>query len=131
MTDEEPKYYTMPVRTSTNRSVVLAAFVTFACLVALGIIGYIVMAVIKPEKSDQYFAVLLQLLGLASIAGGYFWGQNKQNQKIETIKRQTNGTLSTLIERVDEQASTIKKQEAIITKQDNIIETHIKGASNE
>lgn len=128
MNEEEPKYYTMPVR---NRSVVLAAFVTFACLVALGIVGYIVMAVIKPEKSDQYFAVLLQLLGLASIAGGYFWGQNKQNQKIETIKRQTNGTLSKLIERVDDQASTIKKQEAIIGKQDTIIESHIKGASND
>jgi hypothetical protein len=70
--------------------------------------------------------VLLQLLGLASIAGGYFWGQNKQNQKIELIKKQTNGTLSKLIERVDSQASTISQQEAIIVKQDNIIENHIK-----
>lgn len=116
-----------------NKTGVLAAFVTFACLVALGIIGYIVLTLIKPEKSDQYFAVLLQLLGLASLAGGYFWGQGRQNQKIELIKKQTNGTLSSVIERNDALASknnTLETERSVLQKEVEFLRDMVKGNTN-
>jgi transcriptional regulator CtsR len=77
---------------------VLAAFMTFAALVALGIVGYVFIVIVKPDRSDQYFTVLIQLLGTATLAAGTFWGLGKQNQKMELIKRQTNGTLSSVLE---------------------------------
>lgn len=71
-----------------NRTV---AFVVLSVLVALGIAGYVVLTIFDRDPAD-FVTTLLILLGLAATAGGLQTG-------LDQIKRQTNGTLSALLER--------------------------------
>ena len=94
-----------------NRTI---AFITLACLVALGIIGYVVLILMSPEKSDQFVSFLLLILGNVTVAAGTLWNLGRTNEKLEVVKRQTNGTLSALVERTDSQSSKILQQAAVI-----------------
>jgi hypothetical protein len=67
------------------------AFIVLAVLVALVIAGYVVLAVLDRDPSD-FTATAVMLLGLAATAAGLQTGLQK-------IEKQTNGTLSGLLER--------------------------------
>lgn len=66
------------------------AAVSFAALVALGLVGYVVL-VVMDRDTGQYAQTLLTLLGTATLALGLGAGLQK-------IEKQTNGTLSVLLE---------------------------------
>lgn len=90
-----------------NKTVV---FVVFAVLIVLGLIEGMILLLYAPEQFGQLTSYTLILLGLASTFAATVWalGKNKQeleNVKIETsekldvVQRQTNGTLTKLIDR--------------------------------
>lgn len=78
-----------------NKTVI---FVTFAVLAALGIIGSVVLLIHRPDATATFTAFVVQILGIAAVAAGTFYGFGKTNEKLETVTRQTNGTLSALRE---------------------------------
>ncbi|WP_322412067.1 hypothetical protein [Microbacterium invictum] len=76
-----------------NRTVM---FVTFSTLAALGIIGTALILLLRPDATATFTALLVQVLGLVTVAAATFYGLGKANEKLEKVERQTNGTLSEL-----------------------------------
>ena len=66
---------------------------TFAGFLA-GIIGAVFLHLIRPDASATFATFVLQILGLATVAAGTFYGLGKVNEKVEAVAKQTNGTLS-------------------------------------
>lgn len=91
-----------------NRTV---ALITFACIVALGLIGYIVLILTKAGNTDQFISVVLLLLSQITVAAGTLWSLGRTNDKLETVRKQTNGALSGALERNDRQALEIRDRE--------------------
>lgn len=94
-----------------NRTV---AILTFVALVALGVIGYVVLSIVKPDSKDSFVSFLLIILGQVTIAWGILWNLGRTNEKLETVRKQTNGTLSTLVERTDNQSLMLRDKETEI-----------------
>jgi hypothetical protein len=75
-----------------------AIFIAFAALAAIGLIGGVIVLAIKPDAIATFTTLIVTVLGLAATAAGTFYGFGKQNEKLETIQKQTNGNLSALQE---------------------------------
>lgn len=75
-----------------------AAFLAFVGLAAIGLIGAVVLLIHRPDASATFIAMVVTVLGLASTAAATFYALGKQGEKLDTIKTQTNGTLSKLRE---------------------------------
>jgi hypothetical protein len=71
-----------------------AAFVVFSILAALGIIGMVALLMWRPDATATFTAFIVQILGIAVVAAGTFYGFGKTNEKLEAVERQTNGNLS-------------------------------------
>jgi hypothetical protein len=74
-----------------NRTVI---FVTFASLAAIGIVGSVVLQLFRPDASATFTNLLVTVLGLSATAAGTFYGLGKANERLETVVKNTNGTLS-------------------------------------
>lgn len=90
-----------------NKTVV---FTVFAVLIVLGLIEGMILLLFAPEQFGQLTSYTLILLGLASTFAATVWalGKNKQelenvksetSTKLDVVQRQTNGTLTKLIDR--------------------------------
>lgn len=79
-------------------------FVVIAVLAGLGIIGVFALQLIRPDASATLINFVFQLLMLLGGFGGLAAMQFQQNKEIETIKTNTNGTLS----RKDEEIATLR-----------------------
>lgn len=79
-----------------NRTVV---FLIFSTLAALSIVGVVLLLIIRPDATATFTAFVVQILALVSVAAGTFYGLGKANEKLETVTKQTNGTLSGLLQR--------------------------------
>lgn len=88
-----------------NKTVV---FVTFAVLAALAIIGVVILLLYKTDTISAYSGFIVNLLGIVTLAAGTFAVLGKTNQKVEKIERQTNGTLSKLLEETETKTETIR-----------------------
>lgn len=73
-------------------------FVSFAVLAGLGLIGCAVLLIVRPDATATFTSTLTIILGLVVTAASTFYGFGKQSEKLETIAKQTNGTLSALHE---------------------------------
>lgn len=71
-----------------------AVFITFVALAAVGLIGTVVLIIHRPDATATFTSLLITVLGLATTAAGTFYALGKQNEKLDTIKTQTNGNLS-------------------------------------
>jgi hypothetical protein len=105
-----------------NKTVV---YVTFACLVALGIVGTLLLLFIAPQHFGTFTGFLIVLFGVATTAAANFWQLGKakeelQNVKTETstkldvVQRQTNGTLSKLIADLNEANELLRRKDRAI-----------------
>lgn len=74
-----------------NKTVV---FITFACLAGLGIVGSVVLQLYRPDAAVGFTNLLVTVLGLSATAAGTFYGLGKTNERLETVVKQTNGTLT-------------------------------------
>lgn len=90
-----------------------AVFITFAALVALGILGSIYLLVERPDASATFTSLLVQLLGLVTVAAGTFYALGKTNEKIGEVQKQTNGNLS----RRDDEIARLTRENIELAKQ--------------
>lgn len=101
-----------------NKTVV---FITFAILIILALIESMVLLLYAPEHFSTLTSFILVLLGLASTFAATVWslGKNKKelenvkeetSQKLDVVQKQTNGTLSRLIDRNNELAEENRKE---------------------
>ncbi|MDU0367680.1 hypothetical protein RWH45_10665 [Microbacterium sp. KSW4-17] len=74
------------------------AFVVFGVLVLASIAGVIILMIHRPDATATFTSFVVQMLGLVVVAGGLGAGLNSIQQKVETVQKQTNGTLSALRE---------------------------------
>lgn len=95
------------VETSKMNKTVM--FVTFAILAALGLVGGVVIMVFRPDATATFVGLLVQVLGLVSIAGGTFYMLGKQGEKIEVIQKQTNGNLTRRDEEIARLSAELEK----------------------
>ncbi len=70
------------------------AFICFVVLAALGIVGAVLLLLLRPDASASFIAFIIQLLGLVTVGAGTFALLGQQGKKIESIEKQTNGNLS-------------------------------------
>jgi hypothetical protein len=77
-----------------NKTVV---FICFIALAGVGLAGAVVILLHKPEASATFTTLLVTVLGLAVSAAGTFYALGKQGEKLDDIKKQTNGTTTTLM----------------------------------
>lgn len=75
-----------------------ATFITFSTLAALGIIGSVVLLLLRPDASATFLSLIVTILGLVTTGAATIYGFGKQGEAIQKIERQTNGTLSALQE---------------------------------
>ncbi|KKX97183.1 hypothetical protein AAY78_14495 [Microbacterium sp. Ag1] len=71
-----------------------AVFIVFSVLAALGIVGMVALLMWRPDATATFTAFIVQILGIAVVAAGTFYGFGKTNEKLEAVERQTNGNLS-------------------------------------
>lgn len=69
-------------------------FIIIAILAGVGIIGVFALQLIRPDATATMINFLFQVLVLLGGFGGLATMQAQQNKEIETIKANTNGTLS-------------------------------------
>lgn len=69
-------------------------FIIIAAIAAVGLVGVFIMQLIRPDASATLINFVFQLLALLGGFGGLAAMQAQQNKEIETIKTNTNGTLS-------------------------------------
>ena len=81
-------------------------FIIIACIAALGTIGVFVLQLLRPDATATLVNFLFQLLALLGGFGGLAYMQGQQNKEIETIKTNTNGTLS----RKDDEIAELRAQ---------------------
>ncbi len=81
-------------------------FIIIAAIAGIGTIGVFVMLLIRPDATATLVNYLFQLLALLGGFGGLAAMQAQQNKEIETIKTNTNGTLS----RKDEEIAALRSK---------------------
>lgn len=71
-----------------------AIYIVFAVLASLGILGTVALLILRPDASATFTAFVVQILGIAVVAAGTFYGFGKTNEKLEEVQKQTNGNLT-------------------------------------
>ncbi len=71
-------------------------FVVLATIVLVGIVGAVVLQIVRPEAMGTFVQQIVVLVGLLVSAAGTIYGLGQVNNKIENVERQTNGVLSKL-----------------------------------
>ncbi|PCE13982.1 hypothetical protein AUC47_04865 [Microbacterium sp. SZ1] len=79
-------------------------FIIIAILAGIGLVGVFALQLIRPDATATLINFLFQLLMLLGGFGGLAAMQAQQNKEIETIKTNTNGTLS----RKDEEIAALR-----------------------
>jgi hypothetical protein len=109
-------------------------FIIFSILVALALLEALVLLIVSPDQFGVYSGFIIVMLGLASgfAATVYSLGKQKQeiesvrteaeavrveaNSKLDVVQRQTNGTLTKLIDRNHALAEENREKDAIIAQ---------------
>lgn len=78
-----------------NRTVV---FIVFAVLCGLAIVGSVVLHLLRPDTALPFIGTVVTVLGLASVFAGTAYGLGKVNEKVEQVRKQTNGTTHKVIQ---------------------------------
>jgi hypothetical protein len=91
-----------------NRTLV---FVVFACAVVVSIASVTVIAILRPEATGTIVNTIVVLLTVLSGFAVTAYGLIKVTDKVETVQKQTNGTLSAKDARIDELTSIILRME--------------------
>lgn len=79
-------------------------FFIVAVIAGLGLVGVFVLQLIRPDASATLINFVFQLLMMLGGFGGLAAMQSQQNKQIDTIKNNTNGTLT----RKDDEIATLR-----------------------
>lgn len=102
-----------------NKTVI---YIGFIALIALSLIEALVLLWFAPEHFATFTAYIAVTLGVASTFAVTIW-QLKQHRdetsaKLDVVQRQTNGTLTRLIEQGDEKTLIIHHKDSELRKRD-------------
>ncbi|MBH0054490.1 hypothetical protein I6E74_09965 [Salinibacterium sp. SWN139] len=64
----------------------------------VAVVGVITTVIFAPDAKDDVIQFVGTIMAVASTGAVTFYMLGKQNEKVETIQKQTNGTLSKLME---------------------------------
>lgn len=109
-----------------NKTVV---FVMFTILIVLALIETLLILIFSPEHFTTFSGFIVVLIGLASGFAATVWSMKQQKEEIQNVKhetsekldvvqRQTNGTLTRLIEQGDAKTLIIHHKDSEIAKRD-------------
>lgn len=105
-----------------NKTVI---FMAYTALAALGLAGSVIILLVSPGQFGAFTGYLVVLLGLVTTTAVTFWGLNKakdqineQSEKLDVVQRQTNGTLSRLIETNDAKTLIIHHKDSELAQRD-------------
>lgn len=95
---------------------------TYAVLVALGLIGTVLLLIVAPQHFGTFTGFVVVLLGLAATTAANFWGLGKAkeqiaevryetSEKLDVVQKQTNGTLTKLTEKLEEKNNIITSKD--------------------
>jgi hypothetical protein len=80
-----------------NRTVV---FLAFASIALVGVVGIILIIHLRPDATATLISAISQILGMVSAFAVVAYGLGKLNEKVDTVRTQTNGTLSAKEDRI-------------------------------
>lgn len=92
MTDQRPNSTSGP-GLSKN-----LAFIAVFVLLGLGIVGVLLLHLFRPDASATFIQTIVTFAGILTTTITLLYGLGKVNERIEVVQRQTNGTLSKLME---------------------------------
>lgn len=92
-----------------NKTVI---YIVFMVLAGLGIVGTAALLIFRPDASATFTAFIVQILGIAVVAAGTFYGFGKTSEKLEEVQRQTNGNLHRRDETIAEKDAEIARLQA-------------------
>lgn len=109
-----------------NKTVV---FVVFTILIVLALIETLIILLFSPEHFTTFSGFIVVLIGLASGFAATVWSMKQQkdeiqnvkqetSEKLDVVQRQTNGTLTRLIEQGDAKTLIIHHKDSEIAKRD-------------
>ncbi|RZU64613.1 hypothetical protein EV379_0916 [Microterricola gilva] len=78
-----------------NKTIILLGFFV---LILVGLIGCAVLYIYRPDEVGNFVTSVVTLLGIGSAAVVTIFGLGEQAKKLDTIKSNTNGTLSAMQE---------------------------------
>lgn len=93
-----------------NKTVI---YIVFMVLAGLGIVGTAALLIFRPDASATFTAFIVQILGIAVVAAGTFYGFGKTSEKLEEVQKQTNGNLH----RRDEEIARLQAENIELAKQ--------------
>lgn len=96
-------------------------FLTVGAIILIGLIGSIVLQIVRPEALGTFVQQIVVLVGLLTTASGTIYGLGQVNDKIDKVESQTNGQLSRLqTERDKASAELAGTRELLAAKTDTI-----------
>lgn len=109
-----------------NKTVV---FVMFTILIVLALVETLLILLFSPEHFTTFSGFIVVLIGLASGFAATVWSMKQQKEEIQNVKtetsekldvvqRQTNGTLTRLIEQSDAKTLIIHHKDSELAKRD-------------
>lgn len=84
-----------------------AAFLAFAGLAAVGLIGSVVLAIHRPDATATFTGLIVTVLGLAATAAGTFYALGKQGEKIDVVAKNVNGNSTRMLDTIEKQQGQI------------------------
>lgn len=77
------------------------AFVVIGIIALGGVLGSVILTLERPDATATFISQVVLLLGIVTTAAGTLYGLGKVGEKVEEIKKQTNGTLSRRDDKID------------------------------
>lgn len=99
-------------------------YLTVGTIVLIGLIGSIVLQIVRPEALGTFVQQIVVLVGLLTTAAGTIYGLGQVNDKIDKVESQTNGQLTRLQNERDQMAAELAETRELLAAETGAIPTH-------
>ncbi|MFS0714104.1 hypothetical protein ABC195_09475 [Microbacterium sp. 2P01SA-2] len=103
MTDQQP---TPSGTDGLSKNLVFAAV---SIMIVLGLAGVVLLHLFRPDASATLVQTIVQFAGILTTLVTVLYGLGKVGDRIEVVRKQTNGTLSALREEIERKEAVIQQ----------------------
>ena len=82
-------------------------FLAFTALAAIGLIGAVVLMILRPDATATFTSLIVTVLGLATVAATTFYGLGKQGEKLDSVAKNVNGNSTRMLDTIETQQQQI------------------------
>lgn len=100
-------------------------FVVVGLIVLIGLIGSIVLQIVRPEAVETFVQKLVIIVGLLISAAGTIYGLGQMNDKIDKVEKQANDQLSRLQAERDTAAGELASAREVLAAKTGTIPTQL------